>query len=175
MIEISWPLLLTQIVTFLVAMVVVWRLFWGPLSRIMRERTEKISSDLERAETGRRELEALEADYRHRMAAIEEQARKEIKDAIQKGNQAKDEILESARQEAQRVLEKAQQDLVRERELVIHELRAHVADLSLSAVERLLGDGVDQKSQKRLLEEFLSEVDNLGPNAKVTSLPPRKG
>jgi F-type H+-transporting ATPase subunit b len=163
MIEISWPLLLTQVATFLVAMVVVWRLFWGPLSRLMRERTEKISSDLERAETGRREIEALEADYRRRMSAIEEQARKEIKDAMQKGHQAKEEILTSARQEAQRILEKAQQDLAREREQVIRELRAQVADLSLAAVERLIGNGVDQKAQRRLLEEFLGEIEKLGP------------
>ncbi len=163
MIEISLPLLLTQVATFLVAMVVVWRLFWGPLTRLMRERTEKIASDLERAETGRRELEALEADYRRRMAAIEEQARKEIKEAVQKGNQSREEILVAARQEAERILRKAQQDLAREREQVIRELRAQVADLSLSAVERLLGDGVDQKAQKRLLEEFLGELATLAP------------
>ncbi|MEW6516831.1 MAG: F0F1 ATP synthase subunit B [candidate division FCPU426 bacterium] len=163
MIEISWPLLITQVVTFLAAMVVIWRLFWGPLTRTMKERTEKISSDLERAESGRREIEALEADYRRRMSAIEEQARKEIKDAVQKGNLAKEEILATARQEAQRILEKAQQDLAREREQVIRELRSQVADLSLSAVERLIGNGVDQKAQRRLLEEFIGEVEKLAP------------
>lgn len=166
MIEINLALLLTQIATFIVAMVVVWRMFWGPLTRMMKERAEKISSDLERAETGRREIEALEADYRRRLSAIEEQARKEIKDAMHKGNQAKEEILAGARQEAQRILEKAQQDLAREREQVIRELRGQVADLSLSAVERLIGNGVDQQVQKRLLNEFLGELEKLGPSGQ---------
>ena len=70
MIEISWPLLVTQVVTFLAAMVIIWKLFWGPLTRMMQERTQKISDDLERAENGRREIEALEADYHRRLAEI---------------------------------------------------------------------------------------------------------
>lgn len=161
MIEISWPLLLAQVVTFLAAMVIVWKLFWGPLTRMMEERTRKISDDLERAENGRREIEALEADYHCRLAEIEEQASKQIKDAVNKGTLAREEILSGARQEAQRILEKAQQDLALERENVIRELRNQVTDLSLAAVERLLGQGLDQKVQGRLLDGFINEVDNL--------------
>ncbi len=161
MIEISWPLLLAQVVTFLAAMVIVWKLFWGPLTRMMEERTRKISDDLERAENGRREIEALEADYHCRLAEIEEQASKQIKDAVKKGTLAREEILSGARQEAQRILEKAQQDLALERENVIRELRNQVTDLSLAAVERLLGQGLDQKVQGRLLDGFINEVDNL--------------
>lgn len=161
MIEISWPLLLAQVVTFLAAMVIVWKLFWGPLTRMMEERTRKISDDLERAENGRQEIEALEADYHCRLAEIEEQASKQIKDAVNKGTLAREEILSGARQEAQRILEKAQQDLALERENVIRELRNQVTDLSLAAVERLLGQGLDQKVQRRLLDGFINEVDNL--------------
>jgi len=161
MIEISWPLLITQVVTFLAAMIIVWKLFWGPLTKMMQERSQKISDDLERAENGRREIEALEADYHRRLSEIEEQTRKEINEAVQKGNIAKEEILQEARAEAQRILEKTRQDLVVEREQVIRELRRQVSDLSLLAVERLLGQGIDMKVQKRLLDEFLDEVEKV--------------
>lgn len=162
MIEINWPLLLIQVATFLAAMIVVWKLFWGPLTAMMKERSRKISDDLQRAENGRREVEALEGEYHRRLAEIEERARKEINDALQRGSQAKDEIIKEARIEAQRVLEKARRDLAAEREQVIRELRNQMADISLAAVEKLIGQGMDQKIQQRLLDQFLNDLDKAG-------------
>ncbi|MBN1595744.1 F0F1 ATP synthase subunit B [candidate division FCPU426 bacterium] len=159
MIEIHWPLLLTQIATFLVAMFIIWKWFWGPLTRLLQQRSQKIAGDLERAEQGRREIDVLEAEYRQRLSQIEEQARRQINEAIQKGNQSKEEILQEARMEAQRILEKTRMDLALERDRVVRELRKQMADLSLAAIERLLGQGVDQKTQKRLLDDFMLEVE----------------
>jgi F-type H+-transporting ATPase subunit b len=161
MVEINLALLLTQVVTFLIAMFVVWKFFWGPLTQMMQERTKKISGDIERAENGRREVESLEAEYHRRLSQIEEQARKAINEAIQRGNHAKDEILQEARQEAQRVLEKAQADLQLEREQVIRELGNQVSEIALAAVERVLGQGVDTKIQQSLLDGFISEVEQV--------------
>jgi len=165
MIEISWPLLIIQVATFLAAMVVVWKFFWGPLKPMMNERTQKIADDLQRAENGRREVEALEGEYHRRLSEIEEKARKEINEALQRGHQAKEEILKDARAEAQRLLEKAQRDLAAEREKVVRELRHQVADISLAAVEKLIGQGMDQKIQQRLLDQFLSDLEKTGKAA----------
>jgi len=162
MIEINLFLLVTQIVTFLLAMVIVWKLAWGPLTQMMRERTERIAGDLQRAENGRREIEALEGEYHQRISEVEEKARQEIREALDRGNLAKEQLLEEARNEAKRILDRAQAELVQERERVVRELRAQVTDISLAAVERLLGQGLDQKAQKRLLDQFVSEVDTLG-------------
>lgn len=162
MIEINWFLLVTQIVTFLAAMVIVWKLFWGPLNHFMRERSRGIAADLQKAESGRHEIEALEAEYHRRISEVEARARQEIQDALTRGNQAKEQVLEEARAEAKRILEKAQQDLVAEREKVLREVRSQITDISLAVVERLLGEGLDQKVQKRLLDKFVSEVENLG-------------
>jgi F-type H+-transporting ATPase subunit b len=161
MIEINWFLLVTQIATFLAAMVIVWKLAWGPLTQLMRERSQKIASDLQKAESGRHEIEALEAEYHRRLADVEAKARQQIQDALAQGNQAKEQVLNEARAEAKRILEQAQRDLAQERENVLRELRAQMTDISLAAVEKLLGEGLDLKVQKRLLEQFVNEVDNL--------------
>ena len=161
MIEISWPLLITQVVTFLVAMVVVWKLFWGPLTKMMQERTRKISGDLEKADHGRREIESLEADYHRRLSDIEEHARKEINSAIQKGTKAKEDILVEARDEAQKVLDKTRRDLAIERDQVIRELRSQVTEISMTAIERILGESIDKQVQQRLLDDFIDEVDKV--------------
>ena len=163
MIEINGFLLVTQIVTFLVAMAIVWKLAWGPLTQMMRDRSAKIAADLQRAEQGRHEVEALEAEYHRRIAEVEAQARQAIQDAIVQGNLVKDQVLEEARSEAKRILEKAQADLAAERERVVRELRGRVTEISLAAIERLLGEGLDQKVQQRLLDQFVKDVQELKP------------
>lgn len=163
MIEINWFLLVTQVATFLVAMVLVWKLAWGPLTQMMRDRTARIAEDVKRAEQGRHEIEALQADYRRRLGELEVQARQALQDALAKGQQAREEVLASARTEAQRILDKAQADLVQERERVVRELRTQVTDISLAALERLLGEGLDIKAQKHLLDKFVKDVQDLRP------------
>ncbi|MCK5242544.1 F0F1 ATP synthase subunit B [bacterium] len=161
MVEINLALLVTQVVTFLIAMVIVWKFFWGPLTKMMQDRTKKISSDIERAEDGRRVVESLEAEYHWSLSEIEEQARKEINEAIRKGNHAKEEILQDARKEAQRELEKARADLTLERAQVINGLRQQVSEISLAALEKVLGQGVGRQIQKNLLDEFITEVEQV--------------
>jgi len=158
MIEISWELLITNIVTFLVAMVIVWKLFWGPLQKMMKSRSDKIANDIQQTEKGRNEVQALEADYKRRLAEIEEKVRKELNRAVQKGNAAKEEIIQTARQEAQRILEKAQKDLALEREQVLRELRKEVSELALTAAENLLRENLDKKIQTELLNGFIGKV-----------------
>jgi F-type H+-transporting ATPase subunit b len=165
MMELNWMLLSVQVATFLAAMVIIWKLFWGPLTRFMRERSSQIESDLQRAETGKREIEALEAEYHRRLSELEERAQHEIKDALARGAQAHDQILAESRQEAKRILEKAQADLAVERERVVRELRSYVADISMDALEKLLGEGLDQRVQKRLLDQFVTELEHARPNA----------
>ena len=162
MMELNWMLLSVQVATFLVAMVIIWKLFWGPLTNYMRERSSQIAGDLQRAEKGKREIEALEAEYHSRLTELETRAQQEIKDALARGAQAKEQILTEARQEAKRILEKAQADLSQERAQVVRELRAHITQISLQAVERLLGQGLDTQTQKRLLDQFISDLEPAG-------------
>ncbi len=158
MIEISWPLLLTQIGTFLIAMVVVWKLFWGPLTRMMQDRSQRISGDIQRAESGRREIEALEAEYHRQMAEIEEEARKAVKEAVHQGNLAREQIIREAREESRRILEKNREYLVQERKKVLRELRGQVTEISLMVVEKVIGRKLDQSVQQKLLDDFLNEI-----------------
>lgn len=162
MMELNGMLLSVQVATFLAAMVIIWKLFWGPLTRFMKERSSQIAGDLERAERGKRDIEVLEAEYSTRLSDLEARAQQEIKDALAQGAKLKEQILTEARQEAKRILDKAQGDLSQERERVVRELRTHITELSLQAVERLLGQGLDAQAQKHLLNQFVSDLEPAG-------------
>lgn len=161
MIEINWPLLITQVVTFLVAMVLVWKFSWGPLTNMMNERSQKIQSDIDQADQKRNEIEALETDYHRRVAEIEEKSRKTLAEAVQRGYQEKELILQEARHEAQRLLEKNQTSLLQQREQVIKELRDHISEIAIMAVERLVGERADDQVHAKLMNNFMDELDKV--------------
>ena len=68
------------------------------------------------------------------------------------------EILAAARADAEQVTERARQEINAEKEQAIAELRGQVADLALEAAGKLIRQQMDAKTQRRLVEEFLSEV-----------------
>jgi F-type H+-transporting ATPase subunit b len=161
MIEINWPLLLVQVATFLVAMIVVWKFSWGPLTRMMQERSRKIEDDIDRASKGRHEVEVLEGEYHRQLAEIEEKARKTINEAVQKGHQEREVILQEAQDEAKRLLEKNQEMLQQERRQVIKELRAEVSSMAIKAMEQLLQEKNKNELHARLVDDFINDLDKV--------------
>jgi F-type H+-transporting ATPase subunit b len=155
---VDWFKLIAQIVNFLVVLYLVNRFGFKPLLRLMDERAARIKKGLEDAESAERDRELARAE---RAAALDE-ARKEaqamVARATKMAEDSRIEILAAARADAEQVTERARQEINAEKERAIAELRGQVADLALDAAGKLIRQQMDAKTQRRLVEEFLSEV-----------------
>jgi F-type H+-transporting ATPase subunit b len=69
------------------------------------------------------------------------------------------EILGEARSEADKLVERAREEITAEKERAMAELRTHVANLALDAAGKLVRSQMSGDTQRRLVEEFLTEVD----------------
>jgi F0F1-type ATP synthase membrane subunit b/b' len=58
-------------------------------------------------------------------------------------------------------LEEAKDEIARERELAMAELRQQVAALSLAISEKVIGEALDDRSQRRLIADFLEQTEEL--------------
>jgi F-type H+-transporting ATPase subunit b len=155
---VDWFKLIAQIINFLVVLYLVNRFGFKPLLRLMDERAARIKKGLEDAEAAERDRELARAE---RAAALDE-ARKEaqamVARATKMAEDSRIEILAAARADAEQVTERARQEINAEKERAIAELRGQVADLALEAAGKLIRQQMDAKTQRRLVEEFLSEV-----------------
>ena len=70
----------------------------------------------------------------------------------------RNEILTKAREEAEKVSARARDEIRAEKEQAMAELRSQVADLALAAAGKLVRSEMDGQTQRRLVEEFLTEV-----------------
>ena len=73
------------------------------------------------------------------------------------------EILDQARSEAEKVTARARDEIVAEKDRAMAEIRGQVADLALAAAGKLVRREMDGPTQRRLVEEFLAEVQPTKP------------
>ncbi|HEX7196627.1 MAG TPA: F0F1 ATP synthase subunit B, partial [Candidatus Limnocylindria bacterium] len=76
----------------------------------------------------------------------------------------RNEILTDARAEAEKVSTRAREEIVAEKEKAMAEIRGQVAELALAAAGRLVRSEMDGPTQRRLVEEFLAEVEPATPS-----------
>jgi F-type H+-transporting ATPase subunit b len=156
--DVNWVSLGFQLLNFLLLLYILNRFLFRPLLARMDERGTKIEKGLEDAEAAARDRELARAE---REAAVAE-ARKEAAEMLARANKiaedTRNEILNDARTEAERVTTRAREEIVAEKDRAMAELRAQVADLALAAAGKLVRSEMDGPTQRRLVEEFLSDV-----------------
>jgi F-type H+-transporting ATPase subunit b len=153
--------LISQIVNFTLLAVLLYFVAYKPVLRMLDERSARIKRGLEDAEEAARKAAEMEQEFEARMVDARKEGQEIIAQATQMSEKARQDILDKARQEAQAQIEKAKEEIGREREQAMSELRQQVADLSLTISEKVIGETLDQESQRRLIAEFLDETEEL--------------
>jgi F-type H+-transporting ATPase subunit b len=150
--------LLFQVINFLLLLYLLNRFLFKRVLALLDERQTKISKGLEDAEAAARDRELARAE---REAALDE-ARKEAQAMIARATKIADdsraEILAEAKAQAEKVTARATEEISAEKDRAMAELRTTVADLALEAAGRLVRSEMDSKTQRRMVEEFLTEV-----------------
>jgi F-type H+-transporting ATPase subunit b len=158
LVKIDPALLFVQLLTFGLAVLILWRFFWKPLTRFMDARRRAIEQDIATAKQSRAAADGLEEEYRARLARIDEEAQAIMKRAADEGRSVKDEILREAQAEARRMLESTGRRIAEERVRAVRELRAETVSLAVLMAERAMKQTVDPKLQDRLVTEFAREL-----------------
>jgi F-type H+-transporting ATPase subunit b len=153
-----------QVINFLILLFLLNRFLFKPILARLDDRSAKISKGLEDAEAAARDRELARAE---REAAVSE-ARKEANEMISRANKiatdTRNEILTEARTEAEKVSSRAREEIVAEKDKAMAEIRGQVAELALAAAGRLVRHEMDGPTQRRLVEEFLAEVEPARPS-----------
>jgi|SRR5579862_274826 len=134
-------------------------IFLMPLREAMTERTKRIEATYTEVEGLRDEMSKLKTDYEQRLAATEAEAREQIQNQIKEAQNLRGQLMQEASAKADELVKKAQEEIENEKVRVLHELRTHVVDLTLSATERVLGENMTDARNRKLVEEFIDKVE----------------
>jgi len=154
-IKIDPALLGVQIATFLLAIVILWKFLWKPLAKFMEKRTRGIEQDIANARKSREQAEEIEAQFKARLAQIDEETRVILRRAADESKQLRDRMLFEAQEEARRLIQNASRQIETDKRHAIRELRTETVRLAVLIAEKALKQSVDPEVQERLVKEFV--------------------
>jgi F-type H+-transporting ATPase subunit b len=165
----QFGLIFWTVVTFLLLAFVLGRFAWKPLLGAIEARERSIQESLDQARTDREDAEKLLAEHKDLVA----QARRERAEAMAEGQRdaerLKADIVEEGRRQREKLLEQAEAQIQAEMRQARSELRGIAADLSIRAAERLLTSQMDEQAQRKLVEEYLDELERTNGGASPVS------
>lgn len=149
-------------VTFIVLVFLLARFAWKPLLGALNERETSIRQSIEQARQDREEAEKLLGEHRDLLG----QARRERAEALSTGQRdaekLKAEILEEARKQREQLLEQTEAQVQAGMRQARAELRTVAVDLAIQAAEKLLTKNLDDATQRRLIEDYLADLERPG-------------
>src|SRR5262245_4675015 len=134
----------TQILGFLLMIWILQRYAWGPLTRMLEARREKIAGDFREADRAKAEAGELKASYEQKLRGADAEARRRIQDGVAEGQRVGAEIKQQAQADAQRCLHQAEDEIAREREKAKELIKEHVVGLSIRTAEKILRQKLDE-------------------------------
>lgn len=149
---------LVSIVNFLVLLYVLQRFMWGPITRTLDARAERIREGLEAAEAAKREREEMRAEVERMLNEARQEARAMSERAAQAAEAAAAQIRADAKAEADRTRERGRADAQQLHDQALAQLRGEVASMVVLAASRILGKEIGPEQHRALIERSMDEA-----------------
>ena len=162
MLDLNLYLIIGQIVTFLAALFLLWRIAYKPIAGIFKQRADKIGADLAAAEKTRQDVEHLKIDYETQMARLKDDAQKLMNQTVKEAQSVREEILNAAKGQSQEILGRAIQQIESEKQKAVKELRQQVLEMSMLVAEKTIGETINADLQRRLIDQLFAQVEGEG-------------
>jgi F-type H+-transporting ATPase subunit b len=154
---INLPTLLTQIVTFVILLVLLRLVAYKPLMRMLDERSKRIKDSLEQAESVKQQSARAEDELKKQIDQASREGQDRIARAIKAGEEVKQKAEEDAKKDAEKLLTRARQEIQQERDEAIEGVRREFADLTVLAAGKVIEKSLDKEEHRELIDKVLKE------------------
>lgn len=154
----DWKILVVQIITFVLGMAAIWKMYIGSLREHLAARRKGIEKDLASAETARQEAEHLRTQLQADRAHMAEELRKAREEAKAEVARLREELIGKAKAEQETLVKQGRQQIQAETEQAISAVRAYAAELVVEATAKLLEKKLDADTDKALAEKLVASV-----------------
>ncbi len=151
-------LIIAQLVNFAIVAVVLWYFALKPLIKVMQERTKTIEKSLNDAKKIEDRLVKTEAEKRQILEATRKEAANILEEANKKAEDNRKESVSKAKEEIEKLVEKGKYQLVADREKMLSDVKAQVADLVVDATKKVLGEALTKDVDKKVVEDAIKKI-----------------
>lgn len=147
-----------ELITFLVMLAILARYVYPEVVRLAEARQRAIAEQLKEAELSRVQAEARLKEAEAKLDDARKTAQSVIDAAAKSGEQLRQDLRQKAEEESKRTVEAARKEIEAERDQAVRSVRSEVAGLVVSATEKVIGETLDDKRHRDLIERAIQEV-----------------
>jgi F-type H+-transporting ATPase subunit b len=150
--------LLVQIGSFIILFLVLVAWAYKPILGLLERRREAIAKGLEDARVAGEARAHAESEAATIIAEAQSKAAHIVNEATGRAEKAVLEVKAEAEDQITKEKELALAEAYQERDRILGEVRGQVAALAIAAAQKLIGEALDEKRQRALIDDFFSGV-----------------
>ncbi len=158
MLDINPGLMVWTITTFILLVFVLGKFAWKPLLQSLHAREKEIADALQKAEEAKRDAEKMMQENKAAMEKVGNETARLLAESRTIAEQMKNDIISRANENAKKMLEQAKDEITREKDAALLQLRSEVADLAVTAAEKILDESLDTPKQKKMIDKVLQQL-----------------
>ena len=133
-------------------------LLFNPARKMLKDRQERISNDIDSAKEDKESAAALKAEYEAKLKEVDKEAEGILAEARQKAmkNQAK--MIDEAKEEASRIVKRAQEEAELENKPAMDDMKQEMITVAAMMAQKVVAASIDTNIQSTLVDETLKEM-----------------
>jgi F-type H+-transporting ATPase subunit b len=149
---------IVELIAFLVMLAILARYVYPELVRLAEARQRAVAQQLKEAEQARADAEERLHEAQAKLDDARKTAQSVIDAATKSGEQLRQELKRKAEEDSKRTVDAARKVIEAEREKAVLSVRSEVANLVVSATEKVIGETLDDSKHRHLIERSIEEI-----------------
>ena len=151
-----------EVIAFVLMILILGRWVYPRVMQAAEARQRQVSEQLAAAERSREEAEQRLRDAQGELQKARGQASEILEGANRSGEQLRADLRARADEEARRMTESARREIEAERQKAVDSVRSEVAELVVAATEKVVGESLDGRQHRQLIDKAITEVSASG-------------
>jgi F-type H+-transporting ATPase subunit b len=154
------PQFLAQCVAVTILFLLLQKLAWAPVRKMLEERRQMIEQSVKNADRIKQELAEAETTRLNILQKANEQAATIIAEAGKSADALKERRAQDATRQAEDIIKNAHEAAVLDRNRLMAELKSQIGALVIQTTEKVTGKVLTPADQSRLNDETLRQVES---------------
>lgn len=145
-------------VNVLILFAILTYLLFDPVRKVLNDRRERITAELQDAASKEEKANAMKAEYEFKLKDINKEADRILEDARKKAKIKEEEILSNAREEAERITDRANKQIEMEKKKAMDDMKQEMVGLAAIIAQKAITSSMNVDVQASLVDETLKEM-----------------
>ncbi len=156
--HLNWWDFTLRTANFVILLAILVKLLKKPIGNFLVSRREDIQKLLAELQDKQKEAAAVSAEYKAKLAMLDEETKKIVAELLSEGEAEKQKIIQAAERQAAYIKQQAEIAVQQEIKAAREKLQEEVAELSVAAAEKLIRKSMKADDQDRLVKDFMKRV-----------------